>query len=1006
MKSTIERRRLLTTTMIAGVTLAGFAFSAPAFAQTSDEEETAAAASSVDEIVVVGSRIRRDTYNSALPITVITNEEATQAGFVTAAEILQSTAVAGGNAQINNAFGGYVTNGGPGANTLSLRGLGATRTLVLLNGRRVAPAGSRGSVGSADLNVLPSSVIDRIEVLKDGASSIYGSDAVAGVVNIITRRDMDGFEVTAQHNAPMDASGAGGSTRVSIAGGTSGDRWRVLGSLEHYRRDELTLRDRAHTDFLRCPVDGWTDGTDYIDPMTGQPKCWSLDAGGVTINTLGTSNATGVPAPGAVGTVFNRWRPNSAVTSGLSGFEGVGGGANNLNVRDTFEDAMLNESLISPVEITTIYGEAGYDLGALGNAELYGEVLINRRESSQTGYRQLALDYFVGSPLIPAHIAALAPFAGNQGLSPTTGPNAGAPVQARAFIGFGDYQSRQQVDFYKLTGGIRGDFVIPNWRYDFSMSHTVSDSEYVFDQFITNLMQNSLDVVAAPAGTDPSLVRGGYTCRVNTTSAAGCIPAPFLNSDTIGGNLPQDWVNYVVRPVTGTTEYTETVASFGIDGPLFTLPAGEVMAFFGAEWREMEIDDTPSLDMQNSNLWNFSTSGITRGTDSVKEVFGEIEVPLLANMPFAQSLTFNASARWTDYDSYGEDTTYKAALLWSPTDWASVRASFGTSYRAPALYEMFLAPTAGFVAAGNDPCDNYTAAGTNPNVVANCIAEGLPASYTSTSSVRVLQQGGITSGLAAETSDNLSVGLILQPQLPTAFGDLSFSVDYYEIEVSNGVGRVGYSFILSDCYESEPGDFAADASYCALVERNPTTNALTVNDSYVNIATDILKGFDYNLRYRRDIGPGRLLANLYITQYTERVSTLFDTDPIRDRVGIINSPEFAGTFDASYSWDRWNVRYGIDWTSETNYDEYYLRYFGYDLTGLGYQPNTPDYFLHHISGQYRADDWTITAGIRNIWNEEPPHISAGITNRVGNAPLYSGYDYVGRTAFINISKSF
>src|SRR5690606_3757387 len=222
--------------------------------------------------------------------------------------------------------------------------------------------------------------------------------------------------------------------------------------------------------------------------------------------------ATGVPAPGAVGTVFNRWRPNSAVTTGLSGFEGVGGGTNNTNVRDTFEDAMLNESLISPVEITTIYGEAGYDLGALGNAELYGEVLINRRESSQTGYRQLALDYFVGSPLIPAHIAALAPFAGNQGLSPTTGPNAGAPVQARAFIGFGDYQSRQQVDFYKLTGGIRGDFVIPNWRYDFSMSHTVSDSEYVFDQFITNLMQNSLDVVAAPAGTDPSLVRGGYTC--------------------------------------------------------------------------------------------------------------------------------------------------------------------------------------------------------------------------------------------------------------------------------------------------------------------------------------------------------------------------------------------------------------------------------------------------------------------------------------------------------------
>lgn len=156
----------------------------PAVAQDTGDE----GAEEADEtIVVVGSRLRRDVYNSPSPIQVVTNEESIRAGFNATAEVLQGTAISGGNAQINNAFGGYVTNGGPGANTLSLRGLGATRTLVLLNGRRVAPAGSRGSVGSADLNVLPSALIDRIEVLRDGASSIYGSDAVSGVVNIITR---------------------------------------------------------------------------------------------------------------------------------------------------------------------------------------------------------------------------------------------------------------------------------------------------------------------------------------------------------------------------------------------------------------------------------------------------------------------------------------------------------------------------------------------------------------------------------------------------------------------------------------------------------------------------------------------------------------------------------------------------------------------------------------------------------------------------------------------------
>src|SRR5690606_5861365 len=190
----------------------------------------------LNTITVTGSRISRDVFNSVSPVQVVTREETTLAGFDSTTAALQSNTVTAGSAQINNAYGGYVTNGGPGANTLSLRGLGASRTLILLNGRRVAPAGSRGSVGSADLNVLPSSMIDRIEVLRDGASSIYGSDAVAGVVNIITRQNLDGLTVTAQHNAPMDAGGAGYASRFSVAGGMSGDRWRASGSVEHYRR--------------------------------------------------------------------------------------------------------------------------------------------------------------------------------------------------------------------------------------------------------------------------------------------------------------------------------------------------------------------------------------------------------------------------------------------------------------------------------------------------------------------------------------------------------------------------------------------------------------------------------------------------------------------------------------------------------------------------------------------------------------------------------------------------
>ena len=941
---------------------------------------------SVEDIVVIGSRIRRDNYNAPSPTQVVTREEATLQGFASTTEALQSTAVTGGTSQINNSYGGYVTNGGPGANTIGLRGMSPSRTLVLLNGRRVSPAGSRGSVGAADLNVLPTAIIDRVEVLRDGASSVYGSDAVAGVVNIQTRNNFEGVTFEGQRNEPLEANGAGGSTRLSLTAGVRADRWRAAGSVERYERDELTLRDR---EFTRCQTDGFRNGQDYIDPLTGQSKCYPITttgSNGVTINTIGTGTLAGVPAAGAVGSTFNRWRPNSAVSTGLVGFEGVGGGANDVNVRDTFEDRMLNESLISPVEITTLYGEAGYQLQALGDAEIYGEALFNRRKSSQTGYRQLALDYAVGSPLIPANLQGSVAFA-DQGL------NKGQNVGVRAFIGFGNDYSEQEVDFGRYVAGIKGNFFIPEWRYDASFSYSRSKSTYTSEQFLTDRLIETLDVVQTAPGQ--------FQCA-QLGANPGCVAAPVLNTQTIGGVLPQNWVDYVFRPVTGTTEFTEKVVSFGIDGPLFSLPAGRVMGFFGAEWRESEIDDTPGLDSQLGNTYNFSTSAITRGSDSVKEVFGEIEAPIMADMPFAKELTLNGSFRYTDYDSYGDDTTYKIGLVYRPIDWVTVRGTYGTSYRAPALFEQFVGATTGFQSNTLDSCNNYGAPNVNPNRVANCTAQSLPGDFQSVTSIRVVTSGGADAGLSAETSTNMTVGLVLQPPLPSSWGDLSFAVDYYEIEVDNGVSRTGAGEILTRCYDSNPADFAADNGFCRLVTRSTVDNSLTVQDSYINLATDNVKGLDYTVRYRKDVGPGTALFNLAVTQYTEISSKLFAEDPLEDFTGMINNPEFTGTADVSYAWDKWRVRYGVEWIQGTDSYEYY----GEDPATSDYDLATDDYWLHNTSVQYASDGWTATLGVRNLFNDNPPTISSGVYNRVGNAPLYSGYDYLGRTAFVNLTKSF
>lgn len=1040
---TLTKERLLNSTIVAGLAFGLMAVAPAAMAQSNQNPQDEAQdpeEATLEDVVIVGSRIRRDTYNSPSPVQVVTRDEATLAGFASATEVLQSNAVTGGTAQINNAYGGFVTDGGAGANTLSLRGLGATRTLVLLNGRRVSPAGSRGSVGSADLNVLPSSMIERIEILRDGASSVYGSDAVAGVVNIITRNNIEGVTLEAQYNATTDANGAGDQGRISAVGGISGDRWHLSGSLEYYSREELTLGDR---DFTQCNIDGFTDGSDFIDPRTGRSKCYPITttgSNGVTINTIGTSNITvyGNPAfaraPGAptnlvgLGAFFdvNRFRPNSGVSTGLVGFEAVGGrvisgldplgnpqfvvGASN-NIRDTFEERMLQESLISPVEVSTMYLEGAYDLGAFGNAEIYGEFLANRRESSQTGYRQLTLDYRRFSPLIPQNLQ-FSNFSADQGTS------GGERVGVRGFVGFGNDQSEQRVDFVKVLGGIRGDFLVPNWRYDVYASSTTSDATYTSEQFLIDRMIASSAVVVAPVGTPSYLTRTGIlgttgvsgtvTCAVNLTDpTANCIPMPFLTTATIGGELPEDWVNYVFRPITGTTEYTETVISAGIDGPLFNLPAGEVSAFFGAEWREAEIDDTPSLDQQNANILNFSTSTPTRGTDSVWEVFGEVEVPLLANVPFAQALTLNASARYTDYDSAGDNTTYKVGLVYTPVDFVTLRATYGTSYRAPALFEQFLGATSGFISADLDPCDELTP-DDNANVIANCTSEGLglSAGYNSLQSVRVFTLGGAANNLEAETSDNLTVGIILQPELPSGWGNLSFATDYYEIEINNSVARLGGGAILADCYQSSAADFAANAGNCSFVTRAANNNALTVESSYINIATDQVKGLDYTLRYSRDIGPGSMLMNVAVTQFIDSSSQLLPSDPVRNQVGRLNSPEYSASGDIQYGWDNWRVRYGVEWIKGTSEYGYQLRNFGDDYEAAGFDLEVDDYFLHSASVQYRTDAWAVTAGVRNLLNETPPTISAGLYNRIGNAPLYSGYDYVGRSVFVNVSKSF
>lgn len=955
-----------------------------------------------EAIVVTGSRIAQDVFNSPSPITIITRDDASAAGFNSTVNLLQSTAVTAGSRQIDNTFTGFIVDGGPGANTLSLRGLGAARTLILLDGRRISPSGTSGSVLSGDLNVLPNAMVDRIEILKDGASSIYGSDAIAGVVNIITKKKLNGLYLEGGVSVPE--VGEGTTRRIAVIGGYTTDRFNVTASLEVYDRSNLTFG--AH-DYLKCQTDFWRSGPgaadnsgDYIDPVTGAPKCYPSGLtgdGGVTVNTIGTSTmdgGAGGPGNPAIGK-YSRWRYNPSAGGSVPGWEGVNGGnpLTGLGNRDTYNGKLYNQSLISPTTNYNAYLQASYDLHGLGDAQLYFNGLYTRRESSQSSFFQMILDYRQGSPLIPTELAF-------SNIGPTD-QSGGYNVGVRVFSSR-NYTSRQTVDFLRLGGGIRGNLPFSDWKYDLYVGQSYNWGQYFLQQPITSRLIQSQGVVSNGSG--------GYVCA---DTSNGCVAAPMLTGALVNGDVPQAYLDFIAPEVKGTTKFNETTVSAQLTGSLFELPGGKVGVALGAEYRRQKIDDQPSIEQQTGQLYSYSTAGVTQGTDNVKELFGEIELPLLRNRPFFNILSLNGSVRYTDYKSYGSGWTYKFGGIWAPTNFISFRGTYGTSYRAPALSEQYQAPTAGFLSSTTDPCyQYYTRASTSTRYI-NCAAAGVPLQYGSgnagdplAQSVRVFNEGGAATGLAAETSKNWTVGAVLQPKLGTALGSFELAVDYFNIKVTNGVAQLGAGSILNSCYDDpEFANGHLGGELCRLITRDSGTSAnpyrATVTSGYVNISESRVRGIDFNLRYSRSIGKGKLVLNAEATRFLEQSDRTFPTDPLYDNNGQIYYPKWTGVFNASYSIGPVKFYYGLNWVGKMD---------SYEATGEDPSTspslvlNTPNYFTHTASLSFDIEkNYSMTLGVTNFTDKDPPMISAGYYNRLGNSPLYSGYDFVGRTFFMNFS---
>lgn len=1029
------KQSLLSSTALA-IFVAGAAFSTVAWAQDTGADPSASEKEDekVEKVTVTGSRLKKDEFTSTSPVQIIDPKTAEKKGDIDTAATIQSAPIAAGSAQTTSAISSaFVTNGGPGTSTISLRGLGAERTLVLLNGRRAGPAGVRGAVGAFDLNVIPQSMISSVQVLKDGASSVYGSDAVAGVVNIITKRGGDdGIELNSFISQPFESGGE--EYRLSGSGGVTtddGNGYLQLG-LDYYHRNELKRGDR---EYLNCPEEYIFDAAgqrnDVVDARTGRPTCRDTLWGHVWVydymylyavpsnlvapngnpirrfqfNYTGDNLGTHIPTLQALTGVAVA--PQVTVPAG---WFPVGYDAPSYGVENAMHPFISDSTVIPETTRYTAYLDGAYKFDE--KAELYFEGMLNRRETYQNGYRQFWQFGFsenfdgggFGDPFATG-------FGGAMLISPT------------AITDHSD--TSQQVDYARGVVGMRGDVgslgdvLFKNLSYDVHIQYSKSSAEYTADQILD-------DAVDSQDFRTTSCV-GSFTPISNRP----CIDINWVDPNFLAGNIPQAARDFLFATETGHTDYTQKTFEGVVSGDLADNWAGPMAFAIGGALRTDEINDTPGEITLANNAWGNTGAGITKGKSETAEVFGEIDIPLLKDAVVAKSLNLSLAGRHTQVSTIdgNGDETYKIGANWAVNDWLRFRGSYGTSFRAPHLFELFLADQTSFIAQRNiDPCiqwaANLLAGNISQQTADNCAADGVPPAFNGGAITATVITGGGLGVLEPETSVSKSLSVILTPNefLPENWR-ASLAVDYYEIEVNGEITQLGAANILGGCYSSNlpfPND-----PLCSLFTRNNDIgvavdpNAVaTVRDSFINVNSQVNRGIDVTARLGHDL-PGDLGSLTLLAQMGwqfEDTVALFAGNEVSVN-GESGEPKWVGDFNLSWEGsDGWSAFYGLDVIGSTSDVADFVDANGSTCVFSATRERTycpdltaPTTFYHSISATKEIEDWSLTVGVANLTDEAPPRVSTanvGQITTVGQAPFTSNYDFTGRRGFLSVTKRF
>jgi iron complex outermembrane receptor protein len=561
---------------------------------------------------------------------------------------------------------------------------------------------------------------------------------------------------------------------------------------------------------------------------------------------------------------------------------------------------------------------------------------------------------------------------------------------------------------------VKGDFpdlgFIRKWSWDiyaqFSQSHG-----YYTENFALADRVNATAGSANAAGCDPTANINGGPTMADLEPGVACVPVDFFSAVANGAFTPAEKA-FLYKTEQGSTIYNHYYVEGAASGDLFNLPGGPIGASVGFQLRREEIDDQPPPDVQAGNDYNLTSAGRTKGADSIQEVFGEVRLPLLKDLPFIDNLVFSASGRFSHYKSYGSTGTYKVGLDWAITPWLTLRASQGTGFRAPALYELFLADQTGFLAQISiDPCVNYGTSAVSQNVKKNCASQGLPPNYGGGAQSATILTGGGIGNLKAETSLSRTVGLVFRPKW---FGiDLNLSADYYTFDIRNQIQEFGSANIIFQCYNSP--NFPNDP-FCGLFTRDlnpasPTFQSITtVHDNFVNVARQIDQGLDVTARWRQRLPYDVAMtvdANLAWTFYT---NTILLSGSVNNFLGQVGQPPFVGTVNFRFDRGPWTLNYFLNMVGHTS-DDRFVSAVDRNYNGLGqavqFDHHGPFYTTSNIALRRKFGDWSAEFGVQNLFDKSPPPYGAeGFQSRIGEIPLISQYDLIGRTFFIDVERHF